>query len=298
MTTRFSTHIICRPILAFIAVSFFAAPGAHAQAVRMFVASYGNDANDGSRGSPKRNFQAAHDAVASDGQIVVLDTAGYGALNITKALTVTVPPGVNGFITVTGSSNGITINGPSNIGVVLRGLIIEGGGQNAGGSGVFASKAVNLVLDDCKIRSFNSGVQQSTPGSSTSLNDCLILGCFYGFDLFIASGPDVSANVSRCRFELNGEVALDAHNSNYGGTVLVSVADSIFYRNKFGIVATLIPGSGSTSNVFVSNCVITNNATGVSGNGSTGNGLVFSRGNNTLLNNAAGNTFGGSFSAQ
>jgi hypothetical protein len=51
---------------------------AHAQATRIFVASYGNDANDGSRGAPKRNFQPAHDAVAAGGQIVVLDTAGYG----------------------------------------------------------------------------------------------------------------------------------------------------------------------------------------------------------------------------
>ena len=45
----------------------------HAQALsKIFVASYGNDANDGSRGNPKRDFQAAHDAVAAGGQIVVL----------------------------------------------------------------------------------------------------------------------------------------------------------------------------------------------------------------------------------
>jgi hypothetical protein len=298
MTTRFSGHLLSRLLLAFLAIGFLAVHGAQAQAVRMFVASYGNDANDGSRGSPKRNFQAAHDAVASDGQIVVLDTAGYGALNITKGLTVTVPPGVNGFITVSGGNNGITIAGPSNIGVILRGLIIEGGGQGAGGSGVFASKCVNLVLDDCQIRNFNYGVQQITPGNSTSLNDCVLLGCFNGFYLFISSGGDVSANVNRCRFELNGNVALDARNNNSGGTVLINVADSIVYRNTYGIVATLIASTGSTSNVLVSNSIITNNATGVLGNGSGGNGLVLSRGNNTLINNAAGNAFGGSFPAQ
>ncbi|MBV9126632.1 MAG: hypothetical protein JO117_00960, partial [Verrucomicrobia bacterium] len=72
------------------------ATAAHAQSTKIFVASYGNDASDGSRGSPKRNFQAAHDAVAAGGEIVVLDTAGYGALSITKSVAVTVPPGVNG----------------------------------------------------------------------------------------------------------------------------------------------------------------------------------------------------------
>jgi hypothetical protein len=48
----------------------------HAQATKIFVASYGNDASDGSRASPKRNFQPAHDAVAAGGEIVALDTAG------------------------------------------------------------------------------------------------------------------------------------------------------------------------------------------------------------------------------
>ena len=75
----------------------------HAQLPKIFVASFGNDANDGSRGNPKRNFQAAHDAVAAKGQIVVLDTAGYGPVNITKSIGIIVPLGVTGFITVTGN---------------------------------------------------------------------------------------------------------------------------------------------------------------------------------------------------
>ena len=62
-----------------------AAPAAvHAQAAKIFVASYGNDANVGTPASPKRAFQAAHNAVAAGGQIVPLDTAGYGGLTITK----------------------------------------------------------------------------------------------------------------------------------------------------------------------------------------------------------------------
>ena len=67
------------PLLLSALVTFAPAP-LHAQtATKIFVASFGNDANDGSRGSPKRNFQSAHDAVAAGGQIVVLDTVGYPA---------------------------------------------------------------------------------------------------------------------------------------------------------------------------------------------------------------------------
>src|SRR3954471_14177963 len=101
----------------------------HAEApAKIFIASYGKDGNSGSPTSPKRAFQAAHDAVAAGGQIVVLDTAGYGALVINKSISVTVPPGVNGFVTVSGNSNGIVITAAPADTVVLRGLILEGGG--------------------------------------------------------------------------------------------------------------------------------------------------------------------------
>src|SRR3954468_16799499 len=95
---RLATLLLALPLAA-----------AHAAPAKIFVASYGNDANSGSPTSPMRSFQAAHDAVAAGGQIVVLDTAGYGALNINKSISVTVPPGVNGFVTVSGNSNGIVI---------------------------------------------------------------------------------------------------------------------------------------------------------------------------------------------
>src|SRR4051812_26797345 len=93
-----------------IALILSARASLQAASPKIFVASFGNDANSGSPASPKRGFQAAHDAVAASGQIVVLDTAGYGTLSITKSVTVTVPPGVNGFITAVGNSNGVTIN--------------------------------------------------------------------------------------------------------------------------------------------------------------------------------------------
>ena len=147
MTTTLRLAVVLLGMLLFAARS-------EAQLSKIFVASYGNDANDGSRGSPKRNFQAAHDAVATGGQIVVLDAAGYGALSINKSIAVTVPPGVNGFITVSGSNNGITINA-GNATVDLRGLIIEGPST---GFGVVANSVGTLRVDDCVVRKFNNGI--------------------------------------------------------------------------------------------------------------------------------------------
>ena len=105
-----------------IAVAFTAT--AHAQQ-RRFVSGTGSDANPCSLPAPCRTFTAAVAAVAADGEVVVLDPAGYGAFTVTKGVKITVPPGLYAGITAF-SGNGITVNaGPTDV-IVLRGLTING----------------------------------------------------------------------------------------------------------------------------------------------------------------------------
>jgi hypothetical protein len=186
------------------------------------------------------------------------------------------------------------MDGGVNFGAILRGLIIEGGGEDTGGIGIYANNVPNLVLHDCLIRGFGFGLQQVTPGSSTSLNNSVLLGCKNAFYLHISSGGAAAANVNHCRFELNGNSGLDTENSGSSAVVTVTVADSLFYRNAQGITNSVGGGAGANSKVLVSNSVITDNATGIFGNG----GQVLSRGNNTLTNNGAGNVFDGTYGAQ
>src|SRR5262249_23107685 len=61
---------------------------AKAQSARTFVSSFGNDANDCSRSTPCRTFQAAHDKTFDQGVITVLDPGGYGAVIISKSLSI------------------------------------------------------------------------------------------------------------------------------------------------------------------------------------------------------------------
>ena len=49
----------------------------HARA-RVFVASYGNDANPCTFGSPCKTFQAAVNAVDAGGEVTAIDGAGFG----------------------------------------------------------------------------------------------------------------------------------------------------------------------------------------------------------------------------
>ena len=107
---------------AFLLICCFAAQAQN----RVFVSGVGDDLNPCTRTSPCRNFQRGHDAVVAGGEVVALDSAGYGQVTITKSVTIT-GEGVFAGITA-GSGNGITIN-TAGITVNLRLLRIEGLGS-------------------------------------------------------------------------------------------------------------------------------------------------------------------------
>src|SRR5580692_6131447 len=76
-----------------LACALFAAP-AQAQRDRVFVASYGSDSNTCTFGSPCKTFQNAVNVVAAGGEVTAIDSAGFGPVNINKAVTITSPNGV------------------------------------------------------------------------------------------------------------------------------------------------------------------------------------------------------------
>jgi hypothetical protein len=290
MKARFSLRLLLLLLLLRLAAPL----AAHAQApTKVFVASYGSDANDGSRGSPKRNFQAAHNAVAGGGQIVVLDTAGYGALTINKSLAITVPPGVNGFVTVSGTNNGITINAGATDSVSLRGLIVEGGG---GGDGIRANSVGNLAIEDCTVRNFNDGISvASTTAAKTYLRRCTMRGC--GDGLFIQPGTPVkvSAIATDCQFEQNSNAGAAAASISGDRSADLTLVGCVLSGNASGVLVI-----GVTVLARVDNCRITGNDKGVVINAHFG-GTLLSRGNNTLENNTSGNDTGslsGNYSAK
>src|ERR1041384_6787308 len=55
---------------------------------RVFVAAQGSDSNPCTFAAPCRTFQHAHNVVAASGEIDVLDPAGYGAVTITKSISI------------------------------------------------------------------------------------------------------------------------------------------------------------------------------------------------------------------
>jgi hypothetical protein len=115
---------------AILACALYAAP-AQARA-RVFVASYGNDANPCTFGSPCKTFQHAVDVVDDGGEVTAIDSAGFGPINIAKSVTITSPDGVEAGIVASPGSPAIAIDTASD--VFLRGLTIEG--NNSGTDGI------------------------------------------------------------------------------------------------------------------------------------------------------------------
>src|SRR5919112_198692 len=106
------------------AVMGFAAP-ASAQATRTWVSGVGDDVNPCSRTAPCKTFAGAISKTAAGGEINALDPGGYGAVTITKSITI---DGSGTFASILASgTNGVIVNNAAAPPVVvLRGLSING----------------------------------------------------------------------------------------------------------------------------------------------------------------------------
>jgi nitrous oxidase accessory protein NosD len=118
-----------RLIPAIAALTVALALPAAAQAVpQTWVSGVGDDANPCSRTAPCRTFAGAISKTDTGGIISVLDPGGFGAVTITKAITIDAN-GVFGGVLVQGT-NGIVVTAPAGSNVVLRGLTIQSIGAN------------------------------------------------------------------------------------------------------------------------------------------------------------------------
>ena len=131
---------------------------AHAQQ-RTFVSSAGNDANACTTAAPCRTFQRGHDVVAAGGEVVALNSAGYGNIVINKSVTIS-GAGAHASISSGANSIGISIIAPATF-VVLRELQIDG--NNAVNSSGISQTTGKLIIDKCKIQNFTlTGYSAST----------------------------------------------------------------------------------------------------------------------------------------
>src|SRR5579859_3645524 len=98
--------------------TFISGAPAQAQATRTWVSGVGDDANPCSRTAPCKTFAGAISKTAPSGEINVLDPGGFGAVTITKAITIA-NDGVGTAGVLVSGTNGIVINAGVNDAVIL-----------------------------------------------------------------------------------------------------------------------------------------------------------------------------------
>lgn len=148
-------------LLAVFVLALASASPAMAQATRTWVSGVGDDANPCSRTAPCKTWAGAISKTAPGGEMDALDPGGFGALTITKSITIDGGGGQVASVLVAGT-NGIVINAAANDVVILRNLRFDGllgNGSNSGNAGLSAINylsAGTVIVDKCEIFGFNT----------------------------------------------------------------------------------------------------------------------------------------------
>ena len=280
----------------------FAAATVNAQATRTWVSGVGDDVNPCSRTAPCKTFAGAISKTAEGGEISVLDPGGYGALTITKAITVDGGTGAGfGHVLASGTSgftvNITTGNHVNDAVVILRNLTVNGIVQStsaAGIHGVNYVKGAQLIIEKCQFENLSTtGINMSSMVTAANLrvNDCFFDNMVTGILATTTVSPAI-VNIDNCRFNgtANGvnttsnafvtvrNCYFAATNGGNGGVraatgCQVNVVNSMFANNVVGANA----GGGT---LRLSNNDFYNNTTAVAGTAESANNNRF-RGNTT-----------------
>lgn len=277
-------------ILAFLLAS---APAA--AAVRTWVATFGSDANDCSRTAPCRSFTTAIAGTSPGGEVVVLNSGGYGAVTITTTVQIIAPEGVHAAIAPT-MGNAITINPSSHRVVILRGLYLNSQGAS---NGISILDDADVFIEGCVVSGFsNDGVSVVADGASVRVKNTIVRhngGRGLSFEAPITL---VQATLEGVRTQ-NNSTGLSA-----GARSEVTASDTLASAN----VDSGFQVQHSTGRLVLENCTTTQNDTGISSLGTVrvsrstivGNGIglamgpgaeILSYGNNFLADNAPNGAF-------
>jgi hypothetical protein len=279
---------LLKVMLAVCVFSFACITTVHAQATRTWVSGVGDDANPCSRTAPCKTFAGAISKTAASGEIDALDPGGFGALTITKAITIDGGGQLAGVL-VSGT-NGITVSAGATDTVVLRHIAFSGIGS--GLDGVQITGGGNVVIDHCTFQGFtdnNIEVSLTTSGY-VLVQDSTIVGGDKGIVITATTGPgpvralvkNVSVQGTRIALQtLRGHI--DATHSTiqnslgYGAIASagsIGLEDSIFSGNGTAIQAQ--PGG----QINISNVDMFDNTVGIG----AGGGYVGSALNNHQFN--------------
>jgi hypothetical protein len=242
---------------------------ASAQVQRTFVSGLGSDSNTCSRTTPCRTFGQAISQTIAGGEVIVLDSAGYGAVTITRSISIIAPPGVYAGISVF-SGDGISINAGASDTVVLRGINLNG--TSTSNDGIEAIRVGSLYVDRCSISGFQAEGISLLNGGNLFLTDTDIRGCSDGVIVETNATPaKLVAHDSRFTECFTG-VFLAATGAGSATGWLTDCTASLCHGQGFFADSL---GSPADADLTLTNCRTIGNGTGIMAvANSTGNAIV------------------------
>jgi hypothetical protein len=221
---------------------------AQAQATRTWVSGVGDDVNPCSRTAPCKTYAGAISKTAVHGEISTLDPGGFGAVTITKSITIEGTQGQGYGSILHSGTTGVSINfdsfaavGETQKSVRLRNLNLNGSG---------GADPLKFGVRGIRI------IGTASAGSEVFVEDCVIDGATQSpgrgiVDERMGGGRLIVTNTTVRNMSGTGIVIFPAGN---GATRIDATLDNVRVHNcAFGIVAS------SGSRVLVSNSVISNN---------------------------------------
>lgn len=228
-------RILSLAIVSFL--SILTSMGAMGTAQRTFVASTGSDANPCSIAAPCRGFARAITQTSDGGEVIVVDSAGYGPVTITQSVSIVAPAGIYAGISVF-AGDGVTIDAP-NATVVLRGLSINGQSASSG-SGVNSQHVARLRIESCVISNMGvNGVLHSARAARIIVLDTIVRD---NGASGIGGDADAYVILDHVRSEHNGTNGFYMASLVFDASATIS--DSVFVFNSNNGVWVASTGSG------------------------------------------------------
>jgi Right handed beta helix region len=275
---RFTIKVLVIAIFMFAFASI-----TQAQASRTWVSGVGDDANPCSRTAPCKTWAGAISKTAPCGEIDALDPGGFGAVTITKSITL---DGTGTMASILASlTTGIIINAAATDVITIRGISINGFCNGIRGINVIQAKTVNI--EDCVIFRFaNEGILVNET-SSTELNlnvreSVIRDNAGEGISLTSSTGQ-VKAALDHVRVSGNGSNGVRAL---AGARVVAN--NCVFSHNAANGVLADAVGAGTIAHVRVWRSELSVNAQGVgAGKGGNAGTSLVELGQNQINNNTA-----------
>ena len=242
--------------LTIVAVSFYALTGAaQAQATRTWISGVGDDVNPCSRTAPCKTFPGAISKTANCGEIDALDPGGFGAVTITKSITLDGGGGQNASI-LTNGAPGITVNNQDTTcrSVIIRNLRIVGNGSTLGTTGinVVSTSAGAVSVENDFINNFSQtciNVNASQPQLVSVVGSVLEFCAGGGFS---SSSPAATNRVNIVNTVITGNsIGVSAH----ANTDIFMQGDEVSNNTTGGVLAD----TNSTAKIDIDRSSVVNN---------------------------------------